>query len=729
MMQLPKIQTTAHKCNPHELQELREQESLVEPQASHAAHEERNEILRRFFSDETEAFRSPAEPGVFQWVAVRLRVEAGLEVQAALVLGESMSRVPMACTRADAQFSWHEARFRCGLEPLTYRISIDCGGERFVYQKDGAHRAEDELLPTFDFRVMPGFHTPAWAKGALQYQIFPDRFANGNPENDVTEAEYAYNYEHVRPIKDWDAPPEEDDYRCFYGGDLKGVVDKLDYLQALGVEAIYLNPIFVSPSSHKYDTQDYEHVDPHLGIIADDVDCELPPGVCNNEMALRYVRRTTSQENLERSDALFAELCREIHRRGMRVILDGVFNHCGSFSRWMDREGVYRNAGAADRGAYRCPESPYHGFFDFKDAQANAYEGWWNYFSLPKLNYENAPDLAERVLAVARKWAMPPYSIDGWRLDVAADLGHSEDYNHAFWRRFRDELKRVNPELLIVAEHYGDASPWLGGDQWDTVMNYDAFMDPLSHFLTGMEKHSDRLREDLYQDGAAFWEAMLTNMSRFGGGSLLCTMNELSNHDHSRFLTRTNRTVGRLTTAGSAAAGEGIDKRVMCEAVTVQMTWPGAPTIYYGDEAGQVGWTDPDCRRTYPWGSEDEGLIELHRELARVRAEHPSLRDGSFVPLGGGCGWIAYGRFSERDCGGDGNPDSVAVVCNNLDEAQTVRLRLRTLGVPDGRAVAPRLRTTDKGFAVRTDEIGRVSAGVLAVRVPARAALVLVPRD
>ena len=686
-------------------------------------------MLQRFFSDETEAYRFPAEPDINQWVTVRLRVEAGLEVQAALLLGKGPSRIPMACMHADELFSWYEATFRCGLEPLTYRIAIDCDGEHFVYQKCGARRLEDAEPSAFDFRITPGFKTPTWAKGALQYQIFPDRFANGDPENDVVVAEYAYDNEHAKPAESWDAPLDQDDYRRFYGGDLKGVAEKLDYLQSLGVEAIYLNPIFVSPSSHKYDTQDYEHVDPHFGAIVDDVECELPTDVFDNGAALRYVRRTTSRNNLESSDALFADLCQEIHRRGMRIILDGVFNHCGSFSRWMDREGVYRTAGVADRGAYRCPESPYRGFFSFKDGDASAYEGWWGYPTLPKLNYENSSELVESILAVARKWAMPPYSIDGWRLDVAADLGHSEEYNHAFWRRFRNEVKLVNPELLIVAEHYGNVAPWLQGDQWDTVMNYDAFMDPLTYFLTGMEKHSDLAREDLYQDGEAFWKAMQEGMARFGGGSLLCAMNELSNHDHSRFLTRTNRTVGRLQTLGSVAANEGVDKRVLGEAVVVQMTWPGAPTIYYGDEAGLAGWTDPDCRRTYPWGAEDESLVELHRELAHIRTEHPCLRDGSFAPFGGGRGWIAYGRFSA--CG-----DSVAVACNNLDEAQVVELRMRTLGVADGCAIASLLCTADYGLGGHmgkvgrvsgADEVGRVSGGALFVRVPARSAIVLSP--
>lgn len=681
----------------------------------------------RFFSDETETFRSPSEPGPFQPVTIRLRVEAGSYAPACveLLVGSAPSRVPMALVREGGAFSWYEATVRCGMEPFAYRFSVELGGQSYVYRKDGAHLGQDTGPDVADFRVAPGFRVPGWAKGALQYQIFPDRFANGNPGNDVVDAECSYDGVPVRKAERWDAPPAIDDYRCFYGGDLQGVRDKLDYLQSLGVEVIYLNPIFVSPSSHKYDTQDYGHVDPHLAVIADDGGPALPDGVLDNAQAHRYIRRTTSAENLAASDALFADLCRDIHSRGMRVILDGVFNHCGSFSRWMDREGVYRHDASSERGAYLAPDSPFRSFFNFHDESCGSYEAWWGYATLPKLNYEDSAALQEAVLGIARKWAMPPYSIDGWRLDVAADLGHSEAFNHEFWRRFRRELKRVNPELLIVAEHYGDARAWLAGDQWDSVMNYDAFMDPLTYFLTGMEKHSDFYRGELHQDGEAFWQAMSANMACFSAGQLLCAMNELSNHDHSRFLTRTNCTVGRLNSAGTAAAGEGVDKRVLREAVVVQMMWPGAPTVYYGDEAGLVGWTDPDSRRTYPWGSEDDRLIELHRALARIRASHPSVRTGSLAALGAGRGWIAFGRFMGGNAE-DGLPDDwVAVACNNLDVAQTVALRMRTLGLPDGCEVAACLRTSLGGFEEADVAVGRVQGGACTLTLAAKSAIVL----
>ena len=234
---------------------------------------------------------------------------------------------------------------------------------------------------------------------------------------------------------------------------------------------------------------------------------------------------------------------------------------------------------------------------------------------------------------------------------MAADLGHSPETNHQFWRDFRKVVKETNPDALILAEHYGDGSSWLGGDQWDTIMNYDAFMEPLSWFLTGLEKHSDRADGHLHQNSQAFMCTMLYNMSWLQTPSLMAAMNELSNHDHSRFLTRTNRQVGRLDYRGKAAASEGINFGIFRAAVVVQMTWPGAPTIYYGDEAGVCGWTDPDSRRTYPWGEEDLELMEFHRYLAGIRNWNRAFRTGSFKPLLAENGMIAYGRFQENERG------------------------------------------------------------------------------
>ena len=182
----------------------------------------------------------------------------------------------------------------------------------------------------------------------------------------------------------------------------------------------------------------------------------------SNRNASRYINRVTGLENLEASNQLFIELVEELHRRGMRIILDGVFNHCGSFNKWMDRERIYEQQPGYEKGAYVSGDSPYRSFFKFYNEHEwpyNAfYDGWWGHDTLPKMNYEDSPKLEEDILRIAKKWVSPPYNVDGWRLDVAADLGFSQEYNHEFWRKFRKVIKEANPEAIILEEHYGDAS-------------------------------------------------------------------------------------------------------------------------------------------------------------------------------------------------------------------------------------------------------------------------------
>ncbi len=677
-------------------------------------------LIPSIFSDETPLFLTPAEPEPGDQVAVRLRIRKGADVQAVLLRGYPAAALPMEKVKTDPAFDWYEARFQCeGSAAVYYSFLISWKGRYIHYRKTGAELTDSVPFPdpARSFRILPGFHVPAWAKGAVQYQIFPDRFRNGDPANDVMDREYYYTGGYARRITEWNTPPQEGDFRRFYGGDLQGILEKLDYLQSLGVEALYLNPIFVSPSNHKYDTQDYAHVDPHLTVIARDSDRVLKKNERKNVRAEAYIQRTTLPENLEASDAYFASFCRELHRRGMKIILDGVFNHCGSFNRWMDKEGLYAQAGGYRSGAYGHPDSPYRNYFQFWGAKR--YDSWWNVDTLPKLNYEASWELCEEILKTAEKWVSPPYSIDGWRLDVAADLGHSAEFNHVFWKEFRRRVKAANPDALIVAEHYGSPSAWLEGGEWDSVMNYDAFMEPVTYFLTGMEKHSDSRRDDLYGNGGAFFDTMMETMARMPLLSLQCAMNELSNHDHSRFMTRTNGRAARLRDAGSDAAAEGIQPAVYREAAVIQMTWPGAPTIYYGDEAGLVGWTDPDNRRPYPWDREDQDLIAMHRALARLRGELSFLREGSMKPLCWGSGFIAYARFDAENC--------AVVACNNDETAQVISLPLWTIGVGDGTEMIRRFLTDEEGFRSEPVSVGAVRKGTLLLRLTARSAAVLIP--
>ena len=582
------------------------------------------------FCDGTGDYVCPAEPEINEKVVLRFRTAHNDVDEVKLHIGEQ--EYPMWKTRTNGEFDFYEIEYQLGEDILRYCFEIKQGAEICFYSRYGITGKKENY---YDFIISPGFKTPEWAKGAVMYQIFVDRFYNGDPTNDVEDNEYIYIGAPSRKVKDWNQAPEAMDIRNFYGGDLQGVLDKLDYLQDLGVEVIYFNPLFVSPSNHKYDIQDYDYIDPHYGKIVVDDGEVLPAGAKDNIHATKYQQRTGDIRNLEASNQLFIKLVEEMHKRGMRVILDGVFNHCGSFNKWMDRERIYEPQPDYPKGAYVSKESPYNSFFLFHDARNElwpyngTYDGWWGHDTLPKLDYEDSPQLEQYIMDIGRKWVSPPYNVDGWRLDVAADLGFSNEYNHIFWKRFRKEVKDANPDAIILAEHYGDPQDWLQGDEWDSVMNYDAFMEPLTWFLTGMEKHSDEYRPDLCGNADNFVGAMRHFMASMLTPSLQVAMNELSNHDHSRFLTRTNHRAGRVAQLGTEAAEKDVNKAILREAVIMQMTWIGAPTIYYGDEAGLCGFTDPDNRRTFPWGNEDKELQAFHKEVIRIHKEEKPLKKGS----------------------------------------------------------------------------------------------------
>lgn len=659
------------------------------------------------FSDGTGNFVNPAEPEINSQVEILCRTgRDDAEKVTAVVDGVCYD---MYVKERNSQFDYYAVTLSLESHQISYHFQIEKKGELICYNRQGV---VDEINPYFDFCIIPGFHTPAWAKGAVMYQIFVDRFYNGDSSNDVVDREYSYIGEPVTRVKDWNKMPASMGVREFYGGDLKGIWEKLDYLQDLGVEVLYLNPIFVSPSNHKYDTQDYDYVDPHYGVITKDGGEVLPEGDLDNSHAERYIQRVVNKENLEASNAFFASFVEEVHKRGMKVILDGVFNHCGSFNKWLDREKIYDRDASYEKGAFLTEDSPYHDFFHFYPDGSwpdnTHYDSWWGNDTLPKLNYEESEKLASYVMRIAKKWVSEPYNVDGWRLDVAADLGHSEDYNHGFWRKFRESVKKANPEAIILAEHYGDPSPWLDGSQWDTVMNYDAFMEPVSWFLTGMEKHSDMAALDMIGDSSAFFGAMTDYGARFTMPSAQVAMNELSNHDHSRFLTRTNKKVGRTAFAGPRAADMGVNTAVMRQAVVMQMTWVGAPTLYYGDEAGVCGWTDPDNRRSYPWGREDNELIRFHKEMIRIHRDYQVFKTGSMLYLHSENGLIVYGRFQGEE--------KAVIAVQTGGTQREIQVDVWRLGLKDGEKIASMMATDQQGFSmearVLTVKDGKVSIPV-----------------
>lgn len=416
---------------------------------------------------------------------------------------------------------------------------------------------------------------PPWVQDAVFYQIFPERFANGDPSNDPPETE------------EWGDRPTT---RNFFGGDLAGILARLPYLDSLGVTAIYLNPIFVSSSNHKYNTTDYLRIDPHFG---------------------------TTEE--------FRALIAACHGRGIRVILDAVFNHTGvDFFAFAD----LRARGAA---------SPYTGWFNVHSypvgpPQRPNYECWWGYGHMPKLMTGN-PEVREYLFRVTRHWM--EMGIDGWRLDVPNEVPHE------FWVEWRRLVKSINPDAYIVGEIWENASRWLGGDQFDGVMNY-RFRDACVEFMA-RGRLSGLSFDTLFARQRADYPAE-------AGGGLL---NLLGSHDTERFLTVCGGNRERLLLAW-----------------LFQMSWPGAPMIYYGDEVGMEGGRDPDCRRTMVWETEeqDRGLLEALRSLIAIRRANPVLRQGDVRTIRAGEDDGVY-VFARTGAGG-----AAMVILNAREDDRTVSL-------------------------------------------------------
>lgn len=407
--------------------------------------------------------------------------------------------------------------------------------------------------------MTPVFQTPDWVKNAVFYQIFPDRFA------------FSPSLPKPGNLEPWDAEPT---MYCFKGGDLLGVLERLDYLQDLGINAIYFNPIFQSASNHRYHTHDYFRVDPLLG-----------------------------------GGRAFRLLLDEAHRRGIYIVLDGVFNHAS--------RGFFQFNHILETG----PQSPYLDWFTVHDFPLNAYSGepryecWEGLPALPKFNTAN-PQVREFIFSVARYWL--EQGIDGWRLDVPFEID-----DDAFWQQFRQVVKGVNPQAYIVGEVPWEAQRWLQGDQFDAVMNYQFTQACLGFFAAGsldrsMEQGMMGLPSTPVLDAAGFARRTTELLEIYPHEAALAQLNLLGSHDMPRF-----------------AALAGGDQAALRLAVLFQMTYPGAPCIYYGDEIGMAQGQAhyPEASRwAFPWDPTrwDHDLRDDFKRCIALRRRHPALRTGSY---------------------------------------------------------------------------------------------------
>ena len=519
--------------------------------------------------------------------------------------GEDYSKVSMQwdCMQGDSEEWWKvELTFdETGL--YFYHFEYDSGwGTGGIYRyrqtRNGCLSAGGDDWQTSVYSK--DFTTPEWIAGGIFYQIFPDRFCCSNQKKENVPSDRILRNDYLsepywKPDKN--GKTLNNDYFC---GDFKGIEQKLGYLESLGVNCIYLNPIFEAHSNHRYDTADYEKTDPLLGTEED-----------------------------------FRSLCKEAKKHGIKIILDGVFSHTGSDSRYFNKKARYK-----DLGAYQSKQSPYFDWYKFR-SWPDDYVSWWGIDILPELDESN-PGFIDYITGeggIAGRWLKNGAS--GWRLDVADELPDE------FLESFRASVKKQNPQALIIGEVWEDASNkssygkrrhYLDGTQLDSVMNY-----PFAQAII-----------DFVRDGCAeaFDDVIMSVTENYPKPVTDVLMNHIGTHDTQRAIT---------ALAGENAGGRGrawqsgrrLDEKsrrkgvkLLKEAAVLQFTLPGVPCIYYGDETGLEGYGDPFNRRFYPWGNEDGELIDFYRTLGKIRRENSDFVSSRYETVSALLGCVAYKRGS-----------------------------------------------------------------------------------
>ncbi len=528
-----------------------------------------------------------------------------------------------------------------GLYFYYFRIFNPHGSFRLFKQGDDTNMEAGDL---WQVSCVPGdFTTPDWAKGAVIYQVFPDRFyASGKP--DLTSKLEPYTL-HANWYEDVDWKPNEEGLvlnNDFYGGNFRGITEKMDYIASLGSTILYLNPISKSFSSHRYDTGDYKTPDPMLGTEAD-----------------------------------FAELCRAAHDRGIRVILDGVYSHTGSNSLYFNKDGTFPG-----KGAYQDPQSPYRSWYTFYHWPDN-YHSWWNFDTLPTVNKMD-PAFIRYIISdedsVVAHWLN--LGADGFRLDVADELPD------AFIKLLRDRIRSIKPDALLMGEVWEDASnksaygtrrTYFTNAELDSVMNYP-FRDAILNFTRGRDS------------GWGLKETVMSIVENYPQQVVACNMNHLGTHDTPRILTalvddfdgpREEKARRRLSRNQMDVARERL-----LMASFLQYTLPGAPSLYYGDEACMEGYKDPFNRRTYPWGREDWEILNHYKRLGALRKTCEPLRLGDIRFFDAGDKHLGFSRTY--------NGKTVKVYCNRSGDPRDIPAGRVILGynlqtvAPDWLTLAPR---------------------------------------
>lgn len=648
--------------------------------------------------------------------------------------------LPLTLTADDGVYEWWEITLPSSPDPTLYWyrfIAID-GTATAYYEDDNARTGgwgqtyADSPDNSWQLTIYdPTFATPDWVKDAVIYQIFTDRFRDGDAGNNTPPGSFHYNLPDGSIFRsnqsDWNytvCDPREEGTDCtgkwgenFYGGDLQGILDQIDYLQELGITALYLNPIFESPSNHKYDTTNFSLIDDNFGDLV-----------------------------------LFQELVTAAHDHGMKIILDGVFNHTSSDSIYFDRYHRY----AVPDGACESESSPYRAWYYFAAAAVPGtgacagdtnYTSWFGFDSLPKLDATN-PAVRDYIWsggpdAIARYWMQ---WADGWRLDVGGDVdpGAANDPANDYWEGFRQAVHETNPDAYIVGEEWGNGSSWFIGNEWDATMNYQYSSAMLSFWRDTTFIDNDHNSGSSAGTLAPLTPSQLNErlrnwQERYPAEAYYAMMNLLGSHDTNRALIMLDEGPGKNDAALYDDPNyDWSDAIARLKGVTLlQFTLPGAPTIYYGDEVGLVGpvtndgstlQDDPYNRIPYPWLDESGTPFYTHLQteagqanlrdqytlLANTRQAHPALRTGSFDTLlvDDANNVYAYGRKMTD------NSDAAIVLINRAALLES----LVTLDVSGYLPYGAEFVDVMNGNAIYTVD----DAGQLTVNVPAFSGVLLV---
>lgn len=531
----------------------------------------------------------------------------------------------------DEYLKYYSSGVLCFEDMLHYHFYIISKEKKVYYynQKGIIDYIPDEV---YDFKILYDYEQPSWVRESVFYQIFPERFCNGNKENDVKSGEYTFDgYETIK-VEDWNSVPKEyNESHCldFYGGDLEGVRKKIPYLKKLGVNALYLNPIFYAATVHKYDCLDYFHIDPHFG-----------------------------------GDKGLEELVQALHDNGMRIILDISINHTGTANKWFNKEGNFFDKSI---GAYNNKDSKERNYYFFDED--NNYKGWFDVETLPTLNY-TCKELREIIYkgkdSVIKKWLKEPYNIDGWRFDVADTMARNGliQLHHEVWPEIRRSIKEENPEAYILAEDWCDVWEFLKGNEWDSAMNYYGCARPIREFVGECDLFARKNTKLVSARGKLTAKNLANRIKEH-----LCKLpfviqenqfNLIDSHDAHRLHNNTDEICFD-------------DYR---GAIIMMFTLIGAPSIYYGDEAGIDGRINSveGCRYPMCWDKDIEGTkyYELYSKLAQLKNNEDAFKYGGFKIISDDDYVFAYARFNMNDV--------FISVCSTDDVRRNIRISTKIFG-------------------------------------------------